>query len=139
MLGQVTPTDQFAFVGTWLAALAVAFGPGGIIVAKLVDGIRYFDKDDDPRFKIVWIVAALVIGLVVAFAGDINLVGDLFTQLPAFADNTALDGTLGTALTGLGIGASASFWHERMDLASSKAEEAGAVAAGEVAPPVVNE
>lgn len=123
MIGQ-TEVGEIAPVLAWIAAAALAFGPGAIGITKLVDAIRYFDSDDNPRLRILWIVAALVLGLVACLLFQINIVGGLFSQLPAFAGSTSLDGTAGQVLTGLALGGTASYHHERMDRASAQAAAA---------------
>lgn len=122
MLAQVT--SDFGEVGpaiAWIGALAVAFGPGAMGITKLVDFVRDFDKGDTwPKF--VWIALAFVIALVICLGFQVNIIGGFFKELPAFQGGTQLDGVAGQILTAVGLAGAASYWHERMDLASSAAK-----------------
>lgn len=111
--------DVFAL----LTAAAVAFGPLAVADTKLVDALRNVLDKDDTWPKVTWQVAAFAIGLAVCLLWQFNVVGALVKQVPALA-GVDLDGTAGQVLTGLGVGGFASYWHERMDLASSRAKQA---------------
>jgi hypothetical protein len=101
-----------------LTAVAVAFGPLAIGVTKLVDGVRNV-MPGGPKW--LWNVLAFVIGILVCVLFEIDVVAALAAQVPAFADKT-LDPFVSQLITGLGVGGTASYWHERMDLASSRAK-----------------
>lgn len=85
-----------------------------VIVTKVVDLLRNsFDREAKVR-KWVWNALALVLGVVVAFLCGVNVVSDLAgSSTPTW---------LGRALTGLGIGALGSGWHELLDVFSSLAK-----------------
>ncbi len=128
MLAQTT--SDFGQIGpaiAWLGALAVAFGPGAMGITKLVDFLRdTFDKTDKlPRFT--WIVAAFVIALAICLGFEVNIIGGFFKELPAFSGSSSMDGVSGQILTGIGLAGAASYWHERMDLASSTAKAADTI------------
>jgi hypothetical protein len=122
MIGQID-VGAFAPVLAWIVAVGVAFGPGALAVTKLVDGVRSFDTTDSWP-PVVWIVLAFAIAIVACVAFEINVVGGLWSQLPAAAGSSALNGIVGQALTGAGIAGTASWHHERMDRTSSQAAAA---------------
>jgi len=133
MLGQeAQPFGEIAPVIAWLVAAAVAFGPASAGITKLVDFLRgAFDHEDAwPGF--IWIAAAMVIALLACLLFEINIIGGLFAQLPAFQGSDALSGTSGEIITAIGMGGFASYWHERMDKASAEADAARAIANPEV-------
>lgn len=101
-----------------LTAVAVAFGPLAVGVTKLVDGARNI-LPGGPKW--LWNVLAFVIGVLVCVAFQIDALAALVAQVPAFGDKT-LDPVVSQVLTGLGVGGMSSYWHERMDLASSRAK-----------------
>jgi membrane-bound ClpP family serine protease len=102
-------------------------------ITKLVDFLRdLLDKEDTwPRFT--WIVAAFVIALAICLGFEVNIIGGFFKELPAFSGSSSMDGTAGQILTAIGLAGAASYWHERMDLASSSAK-VNDVVVEEVAP-----
>lgn len=106
--------DVFAL----LTATAVAFGPLAVADTKLVDMVRNL-LPSGPRW--LWNVLAFGIGIAVCVLFQLNVVDALVHQVPALAD-TDLSGVSGQLLTGLGVGGFASYWHERMDLASARAK-----------------
>jgi len=92
-------------------------GPVAASVTKLTDGIRNrFDKGDTAP-KWVWNVVPFALGIGAALLGDV----DYSEVAPVFG---SLDEVAVQVLTGLGIGAVASGWHEVFDLWSSRATEA---------------
>lgn len=101
-----------------LTAVAVAFGPLAMGVTKIVDGIR---NALPSAPKVLWVPLAMVVAIAVCLLFQIDVVSALAEQVPAFADKT-LDPFWGRLLTGIGVGGFASYWHERMDLASAKAK-----------------
>ena len=99
-------------------AFLIAVGPLAIGITKVVDFIRSFDKDDSWP-KGLWIALALFFGVAVALITASNF-ADLITGLrPEVVER--LGGTTGQVLTGLAIGATASFWHEHLDRTSTAA------------------
>ena len=90
-----------------LLAVITAYGA---TVTKLVDALR---KSSGARedLKWLWGVLALVLGLVVAFVFDVNVL-----------TGPRLDRHLGQFLTGLAIGAAGSGWHEVFDALSGVAK-----------------
>jgi hypothetical protein len=107
-----------------LTAFLVAVGPLAIMVTKTVDTLRNLTPDTDRKW--VWNIAAFTIGVAYCLLFGMNLAGEVAFQ-PAVAG--ALTGVWGQVLTGLAIGATASFWHEQLDRTSSRAKEARANAA----------
>lgn len=100
-----------------LVAFLVAAGPLAIMVTKSVDFLRNaLDKNDTwPKWS--WNVASFAIGAGYCLLFAVNLAATV-----AFRPEVAskLDGVWGQLLTGLAIGAVASFWHEHMSAASAK-------------------
>jgi hypothetical protein len=104
------------------AAFLIAVGPLAIGVTKAVDLIRNVADKNDTWPKWSWNVAAFVLGAGVAVGWGYNLVAAVAHQIPALSTSSSLDGVAGQLLTGVAIGAVASYWHERMDIASSAAK-----------------
>ena len=106
--------------GDALIAASTAFA---LTITKVVDFVRNLvkDKERQESLKWLWGGGALVLGLVVAFVFEINVFAD-------FSDSRA-NGALGTVLTGLGMGATGSAWHEVLDAFSSNARNSKATAA----------
>jgi hypothetical protein len=102
-------------------AFLVAVGPVAIAITKLVDFVRSFDKGDTWP-KGLWIALALVLGVAMALLTGSNFADLIGGLRPEVAD--ALGGTTGEILTGLAVGATASFWHEHLDKTSSEATAA---------------
>jgi hypothetical protein len=99
--------------------VAVAFWP--MVVTKLVDFARNaFDKADAAP-KWLWNVLSLGLGVAIALLYELNY-AELIPNLPPKLAGAT--GVMAQVLTGLGIGAIGSFWHETMDLFSSKAKGA---------------
>lgn len=97
--------------------IAVAFWP--IVVTKLTDLTRnVFDKGDTAP-KWVWNVVSLGLGVIFALVYELDYVA-LIPNLPPRL--VGVTGATAEVVTGLGIGAVGSFWHELMDLFSSKAK-----------------
>ena len=102
---------EIAPVIAWLVGAVVAFGPGARGITWIVDRVRDAVSADLPT--IVWPLLAFVIALGACLAFGINVVGGLFTQLPKFAESTALDGTAGEVLTAVALAGFSSSWHDR--------------------------
>jgi len=101
-----------------LVAFLVAAGPLAILVTKSVDFLRNaFDKEDKYKGSWVWNVAAFAIGAGYCLGFAVNLAATIALR-PELA--TRLTGVWGEVLTGLAVGAVASFWHEQMSAASAK-------------------
>jgi len=87
-----------------------------LTITKIVDFLRNtFDKEDTGP-KWLWNILALSLGTLVAFTFEINV----------FAGGSQTHGEvwLGILLTGMGMGASGSAWHEILDALSSNAKRA---------------
>jgi hypothetical protein len=98
--------------------VAVAFWP--MVVTKLTDFIRNLTAGwAAPKW--VWNVVSLGLGVAIALLYELNY-AELIPNLPPRLQGAT--GTMAQILTGLGIGAIGSFWHETMDLFSSKAKGA---------------
>lgn len=81
----------------------------GLVVTKLVDGVRNLvDPDDAPRLKVVWNALAFLFGIGMAY---------VWSDWGGFVILGAGPTTFGT---GLLIGAVASGWHEGLDRLSPK-------------------
>lgn len=104
-----------AFAGLLVFVAAPAAG-----VTKLVDAVRYFDKDDTWP-KVIWIVLAMVFGVGIALLFLLNGIAPVIQALPRFQDEVLSD-TAGQVLTGIAIGGVASGFHELFDLWSSTAK-----------------
>ena len=104
-----------------LTAVAVAFGPLAMADTKLVDMLRNMTDIDDNWPKWTWNIAAFVIGVGVCLLWQLNVMEPLVAQVPALS-GADLSGFPGELITGLGVGAFASYWHENMDLKSSRAK-----------------
>lgn len=99
--------------GALLALLATAL-PLAVLVTKAVDTTRNLIDKDDKLPKATWNVAAFVFGLALALGWQFNLASALAAVVPSLQNTTSLDGVAGQLLTGLAIGAMASFWHEKL-------------------------
>jgi hypothetical protein len=111
------------FGGVVIAFLAAA-GPFAVAVAKLVDTVRNALGAAQANVpKVVWNLLALALGVIAAFAFEINLFDPIAAAIPALKDWSP-SSALGQLMTGLAIGAMAGFWHEKMDEWSSKAKSA---------------
>lgn len=105
------------------AVLVAAAGPLAIGVTKIVDALRNVFDPQGARFpKVTWIVAAFVASMAVCLGWQFNVVAGFFTLVPALANVTAVEGVAGQVLTGGLVAGMASYWHERMDVASSRAK-----------------
>lgn len=112
-----------AFGGV-ITAFLIAALPLAVTVTKVVDTVRNLLGDAQAKVpKVVWNLLALVIGVVIAFAFEINLIAPIAAALPGLKDWTPSSG-LAELLSGLAIGAMGSFWHEKMDQWSSIAKAA---------------
>lgn len=85
-----------------------------IFVTKLVDLIRNAFDSGDKAPPWVWNVVAFTVGVTVCVIWHVNALAQF--------SSTRLQGTAGEILTGLGVAGGAAFWHEVMDLFSSKAK-----------------
>jgi hypothetical protein len=92
-----------------------------VVVTKLVDLVRKFDKKDKPLWKGCWIILALGIGVGLALLCGVNVLAEL--GLPP---SNRLEGVAGEILTGLLVGGFGSGWHEVFDAFSSIAKLARA-------------
>ena len=88
------------------------------LVTKLVDAVRYFDKDDSWP-KIIWIALALGFGVAFALIYQADYLSSI-EGLPPIFEN--VKGTGAQVLTGLAIGAYASGLHELFDALSGVAK-----------------
>lgn len=104
-----------------LTAIAVAFGPLAIADTKLVDLVRNALDKGDTWPKWTWNLLAFGLGLAVCILFELNVIEPLVQMIPRLA-GTDVTGVAGQIVTGLGVGGFASYWHERMDLASSRAD-----------------
>jgi hypothetical protein len=86
-----------------------------ILITKLVDFVRNaFDKQTKwPKWS--WNVAALGLGIAVALIFHINIFANI--------SHTNVQGWAGQVLTGAGMGAGGSAWHEVLDTLSSSAKK----------------
>lgn len=109
-------------------AFLIAVVPLALLVTKGVDFVRNLFDSSGRAPKWVWNVVAFGLGILLAMGWEYNLVTTLAHAIPALADNTALDGFWGQVLTGMAIGATAGFWHEKLDQWSSAAKANRAVA-----------
>jgi len=97
--------------GEALIAASTAFA---LTITKLVDFVRNLvPKKHQESLKWLWGGGALVLGVVVAGVFEINVFADV--------SNSGTERFLGTVLTGLGMGATGSAWHEVLDAFSSSA------------------
>lgn len=87
---------------------------------KLVDVVRSAIDESQNAPKWVWPLVSFAFGLVQAFAFDLNFVASI--------SSSGASAGIGKAMTGLAIGAGASFVHEVMDAFSgfAKAQRAKA-------------
>ena len=98
--------------GDALVAASTAFA---LTITKIVDFVRNMvPKKHQASLKWLWGGAALVLGVAAAFIFEINVFADV--------SNSRAEGFLGMLLTGLGIGATGSAWHEVLDAFSSSAK-----------------
>jgi hypothetical protein len=112
-----------AFGGV-ITAFLIAALPLAVTVTKLVDTVRNLLGTAQAKVpKVVWNLLALVLGVIVAFAFEINLVAPIAAALPGLKDWTPSQ-ELGELISGLAIGSMGSFWHEKMDEWSSIAKGA---------------
>ena len=98
--------------GDALIAASTAFA---LTITKVVDVVRTaFDKDDNPKLKPLWASGAIVLGVIVAVVFEINVFADV--------SESRGEGIFGMVLTGAGMGATGSAWHEILDAFSSSAK-----------------
>ena len=112
-----------------ITAFLVAVGPLALMITKLVDFVRSFDKGDTWP-KGLWIALSMVFGVVYALltaANFVNLIAGLRPEVTGHLQNS-----WGQIVTGLAIGATASFWHEHLDRTSTAASLNAAKASGAV-------
>lgn len=106
--------------GVFVAFLA-AVVPLALLVTKGVDFVRNLLDKDDSAPKWMWNATAFIMGILLCLGWEFNLVSALAASIPALAENTALEGIWGQVLTGMAVGASAGFWHEKLDQLSTQA------------------
>ena len=92
-----------------LTAFLAAIGPVAIFLTKGTDFVRDFDKGD-TRPKQLWIALPLAGGVGLALLTGANFVHLIVGLDPNV--QSGLSGVAGKVITGLAIGAMASFWHE---------------------------
>jgi hypothetical protein len=110
-----------AFGGV-LTAFLIAALPLAVTVTKVVDFVRNLlgaAESNVPKW--VWSLLALVVGVILALAFEINLISPIAVALPGLKGWTP-DSTLAEIGSGLAIGAMGSFWHEKLDEWSSIAK-----------------
>jgi len=109
--------DVFAVFTTFvIAVLPLAVG-----VTKAVDLIRNVADKDDSWPKLSWNAASFVLGVGLCVGWQFNFMAPLAAAIPALKGSSALSGVSGQLLTGIAVGAMASFWHEKLDAWSSAA------------------
>ena len=104
-----------------MAEFIVAVGFFPLAVTKLTDFVRNaFDKDDSfPKF--VWNLVSMALGIAVALLYELEFSNLIPNLPPVFKDVSGLPAQI---ITGIGIAAVGSFWHEINDFFSSKADAA---------------
>lgn len=107
-------------------AFLVAVVPLALLVTKGVDFLRNLLDKGDTLPKWLWNLVAFGLGVLLCIGWEFNLVSTLAHSIPALAENTALDGFWGQVVTGMAVGATAGFWHEKLDEMSSNAKLARA-------------
>jgi hypothetical protein len=108
--------------GGVLTAFLIAAIPLGLTVTKVVDFVRNLLGDAQANVpKWVWNVLAFVVGIIIALAFEINLIAPVVAAIPALKDWSP-DSTLAMVLSGIGLGAVGSGWHEKLDQWSSNAK-----------------
>lgn len=90
-----------------------------IAVTKITDFIRNLVDRNDTAPKWVWNIVPFGLGVVISLTLEIDY-SALIPALPEPMRN--LSGTPAEILTGIGIGALGSFWHELMDWLSAAAK-----------------
>ena len=103
------------------AAFLVTAGPLAVGVTKAVDLIRNVADKNDTMPKFTWNVAAFVLGIGLCIGWGYNLAAALAEAIPKLTGSGALTGTSGELLTGIAVGAMASFWHEPLSGWGAKA------------------
>jgi hypothetical protein len=101
-----------------LTAFLAAIGPVAILITKLVDFVRSFDKANTWP-KALWIALALLGGVVYAFLTGMDFVHLINGLDPAVT--TGIGATGSKLVTGLAVGAMACFWHEPLSSWGTKA------------------
>jgi tetrahydromethanopterin S-methyltransferase subunit F len=94
---------------TEFGAILAALGALALTVEKIVSFVR---NAADPNGKLptyLWNVLAMVVGVGFALGWQLNLVPAILAMIPALKESSALTGTTGQLLTGLGIGGAAGF------------------------------
>lgn len=126
--------DLDMVIGAFTAFLVAAV-PIAVFVTKATDTIRNLvdpvsAERPVPRLpKVTWNVVPFLIGVGLCVGWGFNPVAGLANAVPALANTFhALDGVAGQILSGLSIGAMASFWHEKLDEWSQRADLARAEA-----------
>jgi hypothetical protein len=111
-----------AVTGVFIAFLVAAV-PLALLVTKAVDTVRNLIDRADTMPKVVWNVLAFAFGAGLCLGWQYNLVGTLSHAVPALTNSTRFDGIAGQLLTGLAVGAMASFWHEKLSAWSAESAD----------------
>jgi hypothetical protein len=103
-----------------LSAFLVLAVPIAITITKSVDFLRNTLDKADRAPKWIWNVAAFGIGIAYCLLFEVNFHHTMEGLHPQVAE--LMTGTWGQVVTGIGIGAMAGFWHEKLDEWSSIAK-----------------
>jgi hypothetical protein len=98
-----------------LGALVAGTTAFAILITKLVDFCRNAFDAHDKAPKFIWNVLALGLGIAVALIFELNMFGNV--------SGSKVQEVLGQVLTGLGMGATGSGWHEVLDALSGTAKK----------------
>lgn len=110
-------------VGAALGAFLIAVGVFAPVCTKLVDTVRNAIDSNDTMPKVTWNVLTFVFGVAIALLLEFNVAVPLAEAFPGLARNADnLTGTLGQIVTGLGIGAVGSGWHEKFSEWSARSK-----------------
>ncbi len=109
-----------------MVGIITALTAMSLVVTKSVDFIRNaFDRGTTRAPKWVWNVVALAVGVGYCLGWQLDITAAILEKVPALAEHAGrLQGVAGQALTGILAGAGAGFFHELLDLWSSKAKGA---------------
>jgi hypothetical protein len=123
--------DLDMVIGAFTAFLVAAV-PIAVLVTKVTDMVRNLVDPTATRLpKVTWNVVPFVVGAAICVGWGFNPVAALANTVPALADGfNSLDGIAGQLLSGLAVGAMASFWHEKLDEWSQRADLNRAAAHG---------
>lgn len=107
-------------VGAIFVAFVIAAVPLAIGVQKALQVVRDLVNPSGSWPSWLWVAAAFVAGVLLCVGWQLNLASTLEHGIPALAGDTHLDGVAGQVLTGLGIGAMAGVWHDKLAVWSSR-------------------